>query len=86
MDYEALDGALMVYVAESDHGEMLIVTWHGANQLNLHDDTLQVYETRNIEAGIRDPKEARNIARDWVADIIVENDKEHDRMYEDDGA
>lgn len=71
MDYESLDGALMVLVGEDDYGEVVVITWHGLNQLNLHDDTLQMYETRNYQNGIRDAKHARNLARDWLADIVT---------------
>lgn len=78
MDYEALDGALMVLVGESDYGETLIITWFGKSQLNLHDDTLQIYEYRAYDHPIRDAAHARVLAKDWLADLIVA-----DEMVED---
>jgi hypothetical protein len=77
MDYEALDGALMVLVGEDDYGEAIIITWHGMNQLNVHDDTLQMYETKAY-LSIRDAKHARQLARDWLADIVTANELVYD--------
>ena len=37
MDYEALDGALMVLVDEDDYGDTIIITWRGGDILQLHD-------------------------------------------------
>ena len=82
MDYEALDGALMVLVGEDDYGEAIIFTWHGGNMLQVHDDTLQSYETKTYANGISDAKQARILAKEWLADIIVENE----RLQEEDGA
>jgi len=83
MDYEALDGALMVLVGEDDYGEVMIITWHGQiAMLQLHDDTLQVYEKRTYDTAIKNSAQARILAKEWLADIIVENE----RAQEDDGA
>ena len=82
MDYEALDGALMVLVGEDDFGEAIIFTWHGGNMLQVHDDTLQSYEAKTYANGISDAKQARILAKEWLADIIVENE----RLQEEDGA
>jgi hypothetical protein len=82
MDYEALDGAMMVLVGEDDFGEVIIISWHGLNKLQWHDDTIQVCEIRNYDTPIRDSSHARVLAKDWLADIIVENE----RLQEEDGA
>jgi len=82
MDYEALDGAMMVLVGEDDFGEAIIISWHGNAMLQLHDDTIQVYETKTYANGISDAKQARILAKEWLADIIVENE----RLQEEDGA
>jgi hypothetical protein len=82
MDYEALDGAMMVLVGEDDFGEVIIISWHGNAMLQLHDDTIQVYETKTYANGISDEKQARIFAKEWLADIIVENE----RLQEEDGA
>ena len=83
MDYEALDGAMMVLVGEDDYGEVMIITWHGqVAMLQLHDDTLQVCEKRTYDTAIKNSSHARVLAKDWLADIIVENE----RAQEDDGA
>ena len=82
MDYEALDGALMVLVGEDDYGEVIIITWHGGSMMRLHDDTLQSYETKTYANGISGPVLARILAKEWLADIIVENE----RLQEEDGA
>lgn len=87
MDYEALDGAQMVLVGESDYGETLIITWHGQiATLQLHDDTLQVYETRSYDTAIKDSAHARRLAKLWLADLIVASEIAQERMHEDDGA
>lgn len=79
MDYEALDGAKMVLVDESDYGETLIITWHGQiAMLQLHDDTLQVYQTKTYDTAIRDADQARRLAKLWLADLIVADEKLHD--------
>jgi len=83
MDYEALDGAMMVLVGEDDYGEVMIITWHGQiAMLQMHDDTLQVCEKRTYDTAIKNSAHARVLAKDWLADIIVENE----RAQEDDGA
>ena len=82
MDYEALDGALMVLVDEDDFGEIILITWFGKNELIQHDDTLQAGDVRNFNFDIADAKQARILAKEWLADIIVENE----RLQEDDGA
>jgi len=82
MDYEALDGALMVLVGEDDYGEVIIITWHGGSMMQLHDDTLQSYNAKTYANGISDAARARVLAKEWLADIIVENE----RAQEDDGA
>lgn len=82
MDYEALDGAQMVLVGEDDYGEVIIITWHGGDILQAHDDTLQSYDSRSFANGISDGARARILAKEWLADIIVENE----RLQEDDGA
>jgi len=82
MDYEALDGALMVLVGEDDYGEVIIISWHGGDLMQLHDDTLQSYESKTFANGISDAARARVLAKEWLADIIVENE----RAQEDDGA
>ena len=82
MDYEALDGALMVLVGEDDFGEVIIISWHGNDMMQLHDDTIQVYETKIYANGISDAARARILAKEWLADIIVENE----RLQEEDGA
>ena len=82
MDYEALDGALMVLVDEDDFGEIILITWFGKNELIQHDDTLQAGDVRNFDFDIADAKQARILAKEWLADIIVENE----RLQEDDGA
>ena len=82
MDYEALDGALMVLVGEDDYGEAIIITWHGGSIMQLHDDTLQSYEAKTYANGISDAARARILAKEWLADIIVENE----RLQEEDGA
>ena len=82
MDYEALDGAQMVLVGEDDFGEIILITWFGKNELIQHDDTLQAGDVRNFDFDIADAKQARILAKEWLADIIVENE----RLQEDDGA
>lgn len=83
MDYEALDGAQMVFVGEDDFGEIIIISWHGQiATLQLHDDTLQVYEKRSYSSAILNSDQARRLAKDWFADIVVANE----RAMEDDGA
>jgi hypothetical protein len=82
MDYEALDGALMVLVGEDDYGEVIIISWHGNAMLQLHDDTLQSYETKTFANGISDAARARILAKEWFAEIIVANEL----AMEDDGA
>ena len=83
MDYEALDGAQMVLVGEDDYGEVIIITWHGQiAMLQAHDDTLQAYEKRTYDTAIKNSAQARVLAKEWLADIIVENE----RLQEDDGA
>lgn len=82
MDYEALDGALMVLVGEDDYGEVIIISWHGNAMLQLHDDTLQSYETKIYANGISDAARARILAKEWLAEIIVANEL----AMEDDGA
>jgi hypothetical protein len=82
MDYEALDGALMVLVGEDDFGEAIIFTWHGGNMLQVHDDTLQSYEAKTYANGISDAARARVLAKEWLAEIIVANEL----AQEDDGA
>ena len=82
MDYEALDGALMVLVGEDDYGEVIIITWHGGSMMQLHDDTLQSYEAKSYANGISDAARARVLAKEWLADIIVANE----RLQEEDGA
>jgi hypothetical protein len=82
MDYEALDGALMVLVGEDDFGEAIIFTWHGGDTLQVHDDTLQSYESKSYANGIGDAGRARILAKEWLAEIIVENE----RLQEEDGA
>lgn len=87
MDYEALDGAQMVFVGEDDFGEIIIISWHGQiATLQLHDDTLQVYEKRSYSSAILSSDQARRLAKDWFADIVVANELAQERMYEDDGA
>ena len=82
MDYEALDGALMVLVDEDDYGDIIIITWRGGDILQLHDDTLQSYESKSYANGISDAARARVLAKEWLADIIVANE----RLQEEDGA
>jgi hypothetical protein len=82
MDYEALDGALMVLVGEDDYGEVIIISWHGDALLQLHDDTIQVYNTKTYANGISDAARARVLAKEWLAEIIVANEL----AQEDDGA
>ena len=82
MDYEALDGALMVLVGEDDYGEVIIITWHGATTMQLHDDTLQSYVAKSYANGISDAARARVLAKEWLAEIIVANEL----AMEDDGA
>jgi hypothetical protein len=82
MDYEALDGALMVLVGEDAYGEAIIFTWHGGNMLQVHDDTLQSYEAKTYANGISDAARARVLAKEWLAEIIVANEL----AMEDDGA
>ena len=82
MDYEALDGALMVLVGEDDYGEVIIITWHGGSIMQLHDDTLQSYKAKSYANGISDAARARVLAKEWLAEIIVANEL----AMEDDGA
>ena len=82
MDYEALDGALMVLVDEDDYGDTIIITWRGGDILQLHDDTLQSYEAKSYANGISDAARARVLAKEWLAEIIVANEL----AMEDDGA
>jgi hypothetical protein len=82
MDYEALDGALMVLVGEDDYGEVIIFSWHGGDTLQVHDDTLQSYESKSYANGIADAARARVLAKEWLAEIIVANEL----AMEDDGA
>jgi len=83
MDYEALDGALMVLVGEDDYGEVIIFSWHGGDTLQVHDDTLQSYESRSYANGIGDAGRARILAKEWLAEIIVANELAQEN---DDGA
>jgi hypothetical protein len=50
--------------------------------MQLHDDTLQSYESKTFANGISDAARARVLAKEWLADIIIANEL----AMEDDGA